>query len=43
MLSLRNPSPAVARFRRVVTLSLLIRVVVLMVAGYLILTYVGGT
>jgi hypothetical protein len=42
MLPLRNANPAVARFRWVVTLSLLVRVAVLVVAAYLVLTYLGG-
>jgi hypothetical protein len=42
LLSPRNANPAVARFRRVVTLSMLVRVVVLLVAAYLIIAYVGG-
>jgi|HubBroStandDraft_4_1064222.scaffolds.fasta_scaffold255518_2 hypothetical protein len=42
MLPLRSQNSAVVRFRRIVTLSLLVRVAVLTVAAYLIIAYVGG-
>jgi hypothetical protein len=42
MLSLRNPNPAVSRFRRIMTLSLLVRVAVLTVAAFLLIAYLGG-
>jgi hypothetical protein len=38
----RNANPAVARFRRVMSLSLAVRLAVLLVAAYLILVYLGG-
>ncbi|HEV8049312.1 MAG TPA: hypothetical protein VGP88_01830 [Thermoplasmata archaeon] len=37
-----SANPAVARFRRVMSLSLAVRLAVLLVAVYLILAYVGG-
>lgn len=41
-LSPRNANPAVTRFRRIMTLSLLIRLSVLLVALFLLGTYLGG-
>jgi len=42
MRSPHSANPAVARFRRVMSLSLAVRLAVLLVAAYLIVTYLGG-
>jgi hypothetical protein len=42
MWRLPSANPAVARFRRVISLSLAVRIAVLLVAVYLLLAYAGG-